>query len=299
MTIPYAAIADLGYRALILRFNVLGLTLMYLWLFFVGSSGSWLPVEAMLLGPVLSLLGGGDCVLQAVAAAFVSEFSQNEVDKASWFAYMGSISYVTALMGPSLAALTMSWILWLPFWLGSGALVAAMMVTTYLPAQIRSHPPNSVESASLLNTDSYTTPRLSRSSNLYQEIASSMGQLAEALGSSAFRRLLLVFLMASFASSNSPILPQYISKRYGWSLSEAGYFLTIKAAINIVLLTVLVPTSITYLARKGLEGRVINRLGATMSLMISCLGAVCIGISWQTWQLLIGRLSILCHEHFF
>jgi hypothetical protein len=81
VTIPFAAIADRGHRRAVLCLNVGGLTLMYAWLLFVGLIGDALPTRAMLFAPFLSLLGGGDCVINTTVAAFITELAIDDVDR--------------------------------------------------------------------------------------------------------------------------------------------------------------------------------------------------------------------------
>jgi hypothetical protein len=54
---------------------------MYAWLLFVGLIGDALPTRAMLFAPFLSLLGGGDCVINTTVAAFITELAIDDVDR--------------------------------------------------------------------------------------------------------------------------------------------------------------------------------------------------------------------------
>jgi hypothetical protein len=176
--------------------------------------------------------------------------------------------------------------LWLPFWIGIVMLLVAMLVILCL----ESNAPQSHSTDDLVETESLLRPasvdfKRRQLEQSQQGILSTSREIllklwAQVAERTNFRYLLTVFLLASLASSNTPILPQYISKRYGWTFAEAGYLLSVKAAVNIVLLTLIVPNSIkAFLKYTNLNGVVINIYSAKASLVVSVLGAVLIAMS--------------------
>jgi hypothetical protein len=95
-----------------------------------------------------------------------------------------------------------------------------------------------------------------------------------------FQLLLSIFFVAAMASSNSPLFPQYISKRYDWTFANAGYLLSIKAAVNITLLALIVPSAVKVLSsHHDFESGRINKLGAQLMLAISVAGVLFIAVS--------------------
>jgi hypothetical protein len=217
------------------------------------------------------------------------------IPRASYFAYMSSVSYVVALLSPAISAFIMSLNLWLPFCIGLGMLLLALLAVSLLPlrekkALLSSEIP--FESDSLLRRNSLDLKRnqhLQSQLDLFSRSRSLCVKLwHQVAGRSNFRILLLVFLIASLASSNTPILPQYISKRYGWTFAEAGYLLSVKAAVNIVLLTLIVPTLIKeFLRRSDRSGVTINLYGAKISLLVSVFGAILVAMSMNIWMLVL------------
>ncbi|KXJ89329.1 hypothetical protein Micbo1qcDRAFT_235174 [Microdochium bolleyi] len=63
--------------------------------------------------------------------------------------------------------------------------------------------------------------------------------------------LLASFLLTALASSDTKLLPQYISKRHGWRFASVGYLLSCKAVVNFILLVFIVPRVL----RRGPERR--------------------------------------------
>jgi hypothetical protein len=69
-----------------------------------------------------------------------------------------------------------------------------------------------------------------------------------------------------------------------------GYLLSIKAAVNISLLTVIIPILLKVWVRRNPELQVTaNFFGAKASLLISFIGALCLGLASELWLAIIGK----------
>jgi hypothetical protein len=66
---------------MVLACNVVGLAAMYLWIVLVGYLSDTFPVRAMLLGPLFSLLGGGDCVFLSNISAIIAEIAVDDLQR--------------------------------------------------------------------------------------------------------------------------------------------------------------------------------------------------------------------------
>lgn len=151
--------------------------------------------------------------------------------------------------------------LWLPFYLSIGFLVAALPVVYFLPlkgddddrdettapsAAPKDHDP---EAEPLLRTtSSSSSPSWSPSSSQTQSLLARFLHLLHRRP--RFLLLLSSFLLTSLASSNTHLLPQYMSARYHRSFASVGPLLSLKAATNIVLLTFVVPVGMRVLLRR-------------------------------------------------
>jgi hypothetical protein len=103
-----------------------------------------------------------------------------------------------------------------------------------------------------------------------------------------------VFFLASLASSDTKLLPLYMSKRYGWRFASVGYLLSGKAVWNFGLLVVVVPRVL-----KWRRGKMVSRVGAAdgqnvvhayVCLVFSVLGAAAIAVSPTVWVLVPALL---------
>ncbi|KAH8668425.1 major facilitator superfamily transporter [Xylariales sp. PMI_506] len=298
MTIPLGFMAERYGQRAILWLNLVPRLFMLSWAVMVGYFEQSLPTKALIVGPMLSFLGG-DCVFNSITYALASSMTDDYVLRATYFGWMSSISYVVALLGPALASATMTVVLWLPFWIGVSLLVLAIPTISLLPdrpaATERSRSP-------VCPADEQSRPLLSSpvlkaqnsEPSMLQSILKRLVALKQALGSHP-RNLTLLFIsffLTSLASSDTKLLPQYISKRYGWTFAQAGYLLSGKAVVNFTLLTVIIPS---LLRARHKSSRAATHTASTdrsnlryalACLVVSVVGAVSIGFAGAIWLLI-------------
>ncbi|OIW26893.1 hypothetical protein CONLIGDRAFT_581732 [Coniochaeta ligniaria NRRL 30616] len=294
MTIPLGFVAERYGRRTVLWLNLVPRMCMLAWAVTVGFFEHLLPTKAILASPMLSVLGG-DCVFNAIVYALASDMTDDPTLRATYFAYMGSTSYVVALLGPALASATMSIILWLPFYIGITLLTAAIWAITALPSH-QTAPPTAEDSTPLLSSP------LLKAQDHHPSLTTSISDRLTALKSTLtstrprnFTLLLTSFFLTSLASSDTKLLVQYISKRYRWTFASAGYLLSGKAVVNFVLLTIIIPRLLQRHNNTAPTGPS-SQDGAYLSytkrcIAISVLGAVCIA-SASTISLLLPSLLL-------
>lgn len=250
MTIPLGFVAERYGRRLVLWLNLIPRLFMLSWAVFVGYFDQALPSKAIIVGPVLSFLGG-DCVFNSITYSLAAGMTDDYVLRASYFGYMSSISYVVNLLGPALASFSMTILLWLPFWIGIALLLTAAVVIRTLPDH----------TLAFRHQDEQTEPLLSSpllkardaDPSLMHSVAERFRTLRALLNSHSrnFTLMLICFLLASLASSDTKLLVQYISKRYHWTFASAGYLISGKAVVNFTLLTVVIPRVLRSVARSS------------------------------------------------
>lgn len=269
---------------------------MLIWVVLVGYFDDLLPTKAILAGPILSFLGG-DCVFNSITYSLAARITNDYVLRASYFGYMSSISYVVNLLGPALASGSMTVLLWLPFYIGIGLLAIAIPVISMLPDHGASSSRRDEQAEPLLSSPLLKAQDSEHSA--LQSVVNRFRTLKTVLASHPrnFSLLLVCFLLASLASSDTKLLVQYISKRYHWTFASAGYLLSGKAVVNFTLLTVIVPRVLASAAHRsragddpaGLPGR-INMRFANLCFAASVLGALAIAFSATIWLLVPALL---------
>ncbi|KAL8382278.1 hypothetical protein RB595_006190 [Gaeumannomyces hyphopodioides] len=265
MTIPMGFLAEKYGQRAILLLNLIPRMAMLGWAVAVNHFDDWLPAWAIVLAPFLSILGG-DCVLNSILYALASNITDEPVDRAKYFGYMTSVTYVVNLSGPTLASLAMGIRLWLPFVIGIALLGHAVRFIYQLPEErhpgLRHHACTEEEAGGLLDPESpHDRETMARSGHRHPAASGNLHSIILALRDTfsainlRFRvlravsgsrqrnlsLLLLSMFLTSMASADTKLLVQYISKRYGTTFATAGYMLSCKAVGNFVLLAFAIP----------------------------------------------------------
>lgn len=82
-----------------------------------------------------------------------------------------------------------------------------------------------------------------------------------------------------------------MSQTTNWGLNQAGYILSLKALINLLLLTIIIPSLIKYFSLRYSNRTLLNIHGAQLSLVLSVFGALFIATS-VTVSFLVVALPI-------
>ncbi|KAF2275877.1 uncharacterized protein EI97DRAFT_399400 [Westerdykella ornata] len=318
VTIPFSFIAERYGVRIVLWCNLVPRITLSVMAIVVGTLDHILPAKTILAGPFLAVFGG-ECVFSSTIFTLTSALSNDYVQRTSYFSYVSSISYVVAFVGPSLASLTMSQSLWLPFCINIVLLFAAVPTIRLLPDAkhllvqlpitdiIDGEVDNEETSRPLLRPRS---PKPDRYTHAF-DTTDKFGILQSTLHATRtiirlvtarrnFQIILLSAFLTAIASSDTKLLVQYISKRYAWTFAQAGYLLSAKALINILLLTVIVPLLIQRTASsQTLQNKDavseteirMNYLAAEASIAISVIGVLCVGLAFRFWMLLGALLT--------
>ncbi|KAF2856680.1 hypothetical protein T440DRAFT_5780 [Plenodomus tracheiphilus IPT5] len=309
VTIPFSFIAERWGVRCVLWCNLVPRIFMSVWAIVVGQYTHLLPTNAILAGPFLAVLGG-ECVFQSTVFTLTSSLAGEYVQRASYFSYVSSTSYVVSFLGPTLASFTMSRSIWLPFWINIALLACAVPVVWLLP-EIRKAPfaqvsqtengrRSSAEDVEPLLGDRISDPP--QFANAFESQPGTFPRITDAIrrmvnlvrGRSNFQILLCSFFLTALASSDTKLLVQYISKRYEWTFAQAGYMLSAKALVNFTLLAIVVPRVIrASMSTKSVHGSEVrlNYLGAEVSIIVSVIGVLCVALAFKFWMLL-GALIV-------
>lgn len=293
MTIPLSFLAETWGRKAILGLNLVPRILMLLWAVLVGRFEHLIPTRAIIAGPTLSVFGG-DCVFNSLTYALASNLTDDHVERAIYFGYMGSVSYVVALLGPALASSTMTLSLWLPFWLGISLLLLAIPTIYLLP--LHGDPAEGGKSPDEEQREPLLSSPLLKAQDdrksLFRSTRDRLQTIYTIVTSHPrnFTLLLISFMLTSLASSDTKLLVQYISGRYHWTFAAAGYLLSGKAVVNFTLLTAIIPKFLRSRAEPGQETvSTVDKTNvrcASVCLMVSVLGALGIAVAAEIWILI-------------
>ncbi|KAL5447892.1 hypothetical protein PMIN07_001833 [Paraphaeosphaeria minitans] len=306
VTLPFGYVAEQWGVKAVLWCNLVPRIGMSVWAVVVGHFNHILPTQAIIAGPFLAVLGG-ECVLQSTVFTLTSAMASDYVDRAKYFSYISSTSYVVSFLGPTLASFTMSRNLWAPFCVTIVLLALAIPMIKLLPDNGLG-PVRSIMAVEANETADEVGPLLRQSEDapdhysnafdtrpsMLQRIISTVRKLVALInGRRNFQILLCSFFLTALASSDTKLLVQYISKRYDWTFAQAGYMLSAKAIVNFTLLAILVPrvvkSSASSKAVHGSEAR-LNYAGAQISILASVVGVLCVALAFKFWMLLAALM---------
>ncbi|KAI0471545.1 major facilitator superfamily domain-containing protein [Xylariaceae sp. FL0804] len=248
LPIPYGYLADRHGRKWILVLALIGYTLGWAsTLFFVGVLRT--PIEYVWMSSLFYLVGGGPTtgttLLTTVVADVVPPGSRSTV-----FFYRFCTDLVADLFVPPLASFLMSKDPWIPLLLAvlcqSICVVIALGVPETLPL------PDDALSSGVCSTSS-TIASSSDADGLFKpgsEWKSRIQQFRQSfdfvIRDASVFALVFTFLISKVGRQATNVLFQYVSKKYGWTLSQAGLLVSLRAGVNIALFTVILPFMINF-----------------------------------------------------
>ena len=218
------------------------------------------------------------------------------ISRATYFGWMSAISYIVNLLGPGLAGATMTVTLYLPFVISICLLLLAIPTVSLLLTGETSHKATSMEHDDEQRQPLMPSPILKAqrsNSSPWNSVKQRVRVLRDTVASHPRNLILLLisFLLTSLASSDTKLLPQYISKRYNWTFASAGYLLSGKAVVNFFLLTFVVPgilrstqTTSSQQSQSDISDKA-NIFYARICLIVSVFGALAIALAGTIWLL--------------
>ncbi|OAA38902.1 Major facilitator superfamily domain, general substrate transporter [Metarhizium rileyi] len=280
--VPYGIMADRYGRELVLGLSVLGGALASSFSMLVCSLPSVFSPRAVWLSSAFGFVGGGTPVFNAITFAIVGSLV-SEKQRSIVFFYIAATVLGSQLIASPLVYLLIRVDTWLPMYCGLACLWLATAVVFSVPRMlVKNHRRVKGREPDKLRV---TTARTTR-----QRLVD-IGKAAVwfARGNILVTVLLLTFLVTSLGRLAQEILLQYITKRYGWSWSEAGLLLSVQAFLTLMLLTVILPLASQTLARKTtLATQSRSFWLARVSVLMSALGAFTIGLSERVTLMSVG-----------
>lgn len=251
VSVPWGYAADVYGRKPVFFILTTGAFLRAVWIQLVCWCWQSIPIKAVWGSAGLVLLGGGDAVTIAIVFTIVSDVMPEE-RRTSKFFLVGASAMLATVIGPFVSAALMVIDPWIPMVLGLALQAMVIVQVLFLPETKGYSTGNGTaesydEAVETLSADSV---KLSPLHTVKVAVKDSISFLT------ADTRLLLLipaFFMHMLVSSTD-ILQQYISTRYGLSLADATFVLTLRSAWILALMLMLYP-SLNHLLRTRLKVR--------------------------------------------
>ncbi|KAI0805581.1 major facilitator superfamily domain-containing protein [Xylaria sp. FL0064] len=248
LPLPFGYLADRYGRKWILHTAMIGYTLSWAsTLFFIGVLH--LPLQYVLFSSLFLVIGGGSAIATTMVTTIIADIVPPNL-RSTVFFYRFCAELIAECGTPPFTYVLMKSDVWTPLLVAVGFQVLATIMTLFIPETLP------VAISEIGAGSSNSSPISSRPPSLY-EPASKSGWLRQVKDSFAFVTrdktvvaLVFTFLISKVGRQSSNILFQYVSKRYGWALSQAGLLLSLRAGVNIILFIVILPLIINFVLAK-------------------------------------------------
>ncbi|KAK9777815.1 putative Major facilitator superfamily domain-containing protein [Seiridium cardinale] len=251
-TVPYGILADKWgrHRAIILACT--GTTMSLAFQLFVAYSQS-IPVQVILFSPVFYFLGGGPAVISAMAFTSVADVTPVSA-RAPIYLQLSALSIISDLIANALAGLILLKSLWGLNLLGLSLFALSVLFACFLPETLR--PVRSGGSPHGIDHDAdmdatQASPELSPVKESLRRFHNSMKDIVSFLNGHRYEIILMIcFVFSVLSRLVQDMLLQYTTKRFGWSWSKAAFLLTIRSAVSLVALIIVLPALSQFLLTK-------------------------------------------------
>ncbi|KAF4637074.1 hypothetical protein G7Y89_g1021 [Cudoniella acicularis] len=298
-TIPYGLLADRVGRKVVFIISVLGLVLAGWYNIMILSFWKTLPLQLIWLSPLILFIGGGEAVTSMVLYAVGSDIT-TEATRANVFLIGACGGLAAELFAPSVASALMIRSPWISLILGQCLIVLGASLIVFIPEtlHLRISPATGMLVKAPASRDDLSSSKKIDKSTFYttvkSQISDKLSQVKSAtsvLHSLPILLLLFTFLSMPFAKQSIDLSLRYISKRFSWKLREAGFLLSLRAFINIILLFAILPIfSKILMERLGFSSRGKDLFLSRLSILVLVIGAIMIAASPTIGLTIVGLI---------
>jgi MFS family permease len=249
VSVPWGYAADVCGRKPVVFILTVGAFLRAAWIQIVCWFWRSLPIKAVWGSAGFVLLGGGDAVTIAIVFTIVSDVVPEE-RRASKYFLVGASAMLATVIGPFASAALMVVDPWIPMILGLALQALVIVQVLFLPETKNYSSSNETAEADEETVEILTAGSV-KLSPLHIVTIAVKDSISFLTADTRILLLIPAFFMHMLVS-NTDILQQYISTRYGLSLADATFVLTLRSAWVLALLMILYP-ALNHLLRTKLK----------------------------------------------
>ncbi|KAK2729456.1 major facilitator superfamily transporter [Colletotrichum kahawae] len=243
----------------------------------------------VLLTPIFRIIGGGNRVLMASLNSIVVDTVPPSVRPTVFYIIGAGLLITETIMIPIGSQLLLK-DLWLAFKVSMPILVASLVLVGVLPeTHVPKHGSHDGTDDASVDSSNTSKPLLHI---LLQRGADNVKKAKRGLGGlpKGAKVTLSIIFISKFARESSSLFVQYASKVLHWPIANAGYVISVKSFISLVLLILLAGMSTAASRRSEAATLLLNRRVVIVSLAMLALGALLIGVSRDAVTLVVGSV---------
>ncbi|CAO2655437.1 Nn.00g105010.m01.CDS01 [Neocucurbitaria sp. VM-36] len=298
-TMPLGVLADRYGPRPVMLLNFVGLIVSWAWVLFVCKFYTVFRSEMILLASVFCMFGGATHFNTAI---IYSEAAIYTKDRTTTFSFLELAIQIGQLTGPVIGSALLMIGIYPPFYFVFAISILSIPLASSLPPGGRHAKPNKrrlsdrVETAAnrdetegLLGDDNARTSVAPRYYNMKEAVATSRKELKRCWNLVVQWKVIqfgyAASLIITLGKQALHILLQYVSKRFGVSIAEAGILFSIKAALVMVLYLAVLPGLQRSL--RGPQYSIAIRI-ARASIVFLTIGITLMGLAWNITALIPG-----------
>ncbi|KAL1610186.1 hypothetical protein SLS60_001851 [Paraconiothyrium brasiliense] len=272
LAIPFATLADRYGHSFVLAIAMFGVFMEDGWPFLVTWFPDVFPIRLIWLHFLFSCVGGGFTVIVTLLHVIIADVVSAE-ERTSMFFRSRAAGVAASIVGYATSGLMMRVNDYLPWAVGLVSLVLGTATATMIPNQ-------TVESTS---KPADTGGASAGWSLRVQNAAEALKDVAKLLlgNKQVVAMLVLVFLCQLGFDAGPLMLAIYVSKRFGWTFSDASFLNSLEMSVELLMLVIFLPLLTTILPAQfqRLSPAMKDKHIAAWSLVALAVGQLCLGFA--------------------
>ncbi|KAF5542234.1 hypothetical protein FMEXI_7569 [Fusarium mexicanum] len=248
-------------------------------------------LRGLWLSSLFFIIGGGPTTGTTLLTTVVADVVPAEV-RSTVFFYRFCTDLVADLIVPPIASMLMRKSTWIPLLLAVAFQGLSVILALGLPETLPVlDPKRSGEDANAVFSDYTSSEQAEVPSKKDGKWGSWLTRNKDSfdfvIKDRALSALVFTFLISKVGRQAANMLFQYVSKRYGWTIAQAGFLISLRAGVNIALFTVILPLIATYALVSWSATSRDLRIGKA-SIILLILGSLIIFLSETSVGMIIG-----------
>ncbi|EHK50585.1 hypothetical protein TRIATDRAFT_279898 [Trichoderma atroviride IMI 206040] len=302
--VPYGFLTDHYGRKFGLFLSIVGLVLAQAFNIIVCLWPNVFHYRLALISPLFLFIGGGSVVLSSILFSMLSDIAPSAHRTTTFFGI--GVSWLAAeLFIFPLATKLMHTSIWIPVFVGISLYIPTIAIALFLPetlhmkALLDDVAPDLAEAALANQEERDENDNRPWWTRWRRSFTEGLPRFREATvsvfwGNQQVTLLLLTLLITSVGKGAEIMLLQFVNWRFGWDWLKTANLVTVKAAISVALLLLLLPAANYFLTiKREILPKKRDLLFARISCILLAVGSLVVGLAPTSSLMLVG-LIFLC-----